>query len=305
MPSASRSSHGTVPSKELATPSALNEPSTSRPSAGLLMLTRASDVELGARANGSLVGTPSTCGDRPARWSRELHGQVLTDRGLQRVDDLLRSTSCASAGTDLGRPPIRSLSATTTSMTPSTTSAPPKAPVRPECPVVGVVRRRGEQPQRRVQRRDGLRPAGTPGTAAGPRRLAEVVRRDRARARRPAVHDRRLVGRTGARVGRGLDGDRDRGDHGRGRQDSAADGVPAARARPGLRASADLAEPVGRLDVVDGVVEQGGQVVHHRSPLRWSASSARSVAEPREACALTEPRLMPRASAISASDSSR
>ena len=45
------------------------------------------------------------------------------------------------------------------------------------------------------------------------------------------------------------------------------------------------------------------EVVHHRS--LSPASSSRRVADPREACALTEPRLMPSVSAISASDSSR
>ena len=52
--------HGTVPSKELAAPSALNVPSTTRPSAGSLMLTGASTSSWAARSSGSLVGTPST-----------------------------------------------------------------------------------------------------------------------------------------------------------------------------------------------------------------------------------------------------
>ena len=70
--------------------------------------------------------------------------------------------------------------------------------------------------------------------------------------------------------------------------------------------NAPYTTPVRRLDVHDRFPQQGGQVVHQSSP-SWSlsASRPRSAAEPREACALTEPRLIPRVSAISVSDSSR
>ncbi len=108
----------------------------------------------------------------------------------------------------------------------------------------------------------------------------------------------------------GHDGDSGGGGH-HGTTDREEPGTSSTHGRH-FRSVADLGKCVLRLDVGDGVREQVGQsrvpfvmdVVHDRSS-RYSLSRVRNVADPREAWLLTAPRLMPRASAISASERSR
>ena len=71
------------------------------------------------------------------------------------------------------------------------------------------------------------------------------------------------------------------------------------------RTRADLVEGGAWLDVGDGVVEQPPDAVLVGVGHDTSSITERSAATPRDAWLLTAPRLMPRVSAISASDRSR
>ena len=110
----------------------------------------------------------------------------------------------------------------------------------------------------------------------------------------------RGVGRQGAAVARRHDSDdghRGGGEAGHGQPER---GVTASMGAAGE--AADVRERVAGLDVGDGVLEKVVQVGGHRS---GPSSRVRRVTEPREAWAFTDPRLIPRVAAMSASERSR
>ena len=154
------------------------------------------------------------------------------------------------------------------------------------------------------------------GLARRGRRLGVLGRLDtlaRLRGLRALPRGHRLVGAGQPEL---VAGEGDRGHHRSGGQDGPADGVDpgAARGHAGhLCSVADGVEGVAGLDVRHGVgqeLREAGIVVGlagvgHDLSSQWTSSRVRRAADPRDAWLFTAPRLIPRVSAISASDRSR
>ena len=279
---------------------AVKDPLTTVFSAGSEMLTSASTSSCGAVRERLAGGDAVDLVDRVA-VEPELHGEsAFAQRSLKAVDHLLDRETGLHLEHALGSV-VQGLVGQVDVDDIALQGRADERVGAPSGLVVRVGRKAFERAQGRIEGRDCRVGDGElpeqPGSLG---RLPDVVRRHQlgvAGRRRPdGIGSRPVVS---AEVGDdGEGGDR----RGRG-EDGPADGVPPRPPGGGRGAGPDVVEPSGRIDVGDRVREKLAQlvVVHRSAPSRRS----RRAAEPRDVCVFTEPRLMPRVSAISVSDRSR